>query len=145
MRTALLHLVTLLGAIAPTALLAAEGDQPVKVGSGVATTGLAQMVTGLLVVLALIFVAAWLYRRFGRMPFMANGAMKILGVLSLGTRERIVLLQVGEQQLLVGIAPGQMRTLHVLEEPLSAAVPAGHAGNDAFSQKLAAFMQGKKS
>jgi flagellar protein FliO/FliZ len=37
----------------------------------------------------------------------------------LGTRERAVLLQVGDQQLVVGVAPGRVQTLHVLDKPLS--------------------------
>jgi len=36
----------------------------------------------------------------------------------MGTRERVVLLQVGETQLLLGVAPGRVQTLHVLDKPL---------------------------
>lgn len=38
--------------------------------------------------------------------------MKIVGGVVLGQRERIVLLEVGDQWLVIGIVPGQIRTLH---------------------------------
>lgn len=80
---------------------------------------LIQTSLGLILILALIAGAAWLVKRFGNFKVGAQGRMKIVGGLSLGTRERVVLLQVGEQQLVVGVTPGRIQTLHVLDEPLS--------------------------
>ena len=37
----------------------------------------------------------------------------------MGARERVVLIQVGKQQMLLGVAPGRVQTLHVLDEPLT--------------------------
>jgi|GEM_PF-214999 len=79
---------------------------------------LLEMVLGLGVVLALIVLAAWVMRRVLRIQPSVNGRMRILGALSLGARERIVLLQVGGSQLVVGVAPGRIQTLHLLDEPL---------------------------
>jgi len=79
---------------------------------------LLEMVLGLGLVLALIVLAAWLMRRVLRMQPSVNGRMRILAALSLGTRERVVLLQVGGRQLLLGVAPGRIETLHLLEESL---------------------------
>ena len=84
------------------------------------TSNLLQTTLGLLAVLAMIAAAAWAVKRFGNFRTSVQGQMKIVGGVSLGTRERVVLLQVGEQQLVLGVAPGQIRTLHVLAEPLSA-------------------------
>ncbi len=83
-----------------------------------AIAGLLQVVLGLLVILLLIGGTAWLLRRFTHFQATAQGNMKILGGLPLGPRERVVLIQVGEKQLLVGVAPGRVQTLHVLEQPL---------------------------
>ena len=48
----------------------------------------------------------------------------------LGQKERAVLLKVGNTQILVGVAPGQVNTLHVLTEPLDLTKPdAGPADN----------------
>jgi len=46
--------------------------------------------------------------------------VQVLGGVSLGTRERAVLLSVDGTRLLVGVAPGQVRTLHVLERAAEA-------------------------
>ena len=90
----------------------AAGADPLAVGN------LVQLTLGLLAVLLLLGGLAWLLRRSGRFTSGVHGALQILGGVSMGTRERIVLLQVGRQQLLVGVAPGRIQTLHVLEEPI---------------------------
>ncbi len=81
-----------------------------------------QVMLGLLLVLGAIFVIAWLLRRFGQGSLMANNAMKIVASQALGTRERIVMVEVGEQQILLGVAPGRVSTLHVFE---TAVIPSG--------------------
>jgi flagellar protein FliO/FliZ len=81
-------------------------------------TSLWQLTLGLLLVLGLIIAIAWVLKRSGRLQMAAGGGLRILGGLSMGTRERVVLLQVGDTQLLVGVAPGRVQTLHVLNEPL---------------------------
>lgn len=82
------------------------------------TSSLLQVTLGLFVVLIVIAGAAWFARRFGHFNMAAKGNLRIVGGLSLGSRERIVLMQVGEQQILVGVAPGRINTLHVLETPI---------------------------
>ena len=80
---------------------------------------LLQLSFGLLVVLAAIVGSAWLLRRYGRLQSGVDGALRIIGGLSMGPRERVVLVQVGKQQLLLGVAPGRIQTLHVLDEPVT--------------------------
>lgn len=81
-------------------------------------SSLIQTTLGLLVVLMVIGGAAWAFKRFGNFQTGAHGKLKIVGGISLGSRERVVLLQVGSQQLVLGVSPGQIQTLHVLSEPL---------------------------
>jgi flagellar protein FliO/FliZ len=109
------------GLIAGTAR-AAEEKAPVSsvLADNNVTSHLLQTTLGLLAVLAVIIAIGWAVKRFGNLRGGVQGQMKIVGGLSLGTRERVVLLQVGEQQLVLGVAPGQIRTLHVLDQPLSA-------------------------
>jgi len=80
-----------------------------------------QLVLGLFLVLLMIVASAWLVKRLGRWQGGHTDQLKVVGGIAIGARERIVLLQVGEQQLLVGITPGNIRTLHVLDEPLPVA------------------------
>ncbi|MDH5180666.1 MAG: flagellar biosynthetic protein FliO [Gammaproteobacteria bacterium] len=100
-----------------------------------------QMFLGLALVLGVIFGMAWLVRRMGNIHPLGQGGLKILGGLSLGQRERVVLLQVGDTQLLVGLAPGQIRTLHVLDKPLTVTAP--QMKTPGFAERLNSVLQGK--
>ena len=79
---------------------------------------LAKIGFGLLVVVALIVALSWGMRRMGGFAGGGAGSLRILGGLSMGTRERVVLIQVCDKQLLLGVAPGRVQTLHVLEQPI---------------------------
>ncbi|GAB6197043.1 hypothetical protein PAGU2595_023620 [Lysobacter xanthus] len=76
-------------------------------------------VFSLLLVIGLILGLGWLAKR---MPGMQRGAgtsqLKIVASVALGPRDRAVVLDVGGQQLLVGVGQGGVRTLHTLEHPL---------------------------
>ena len=82
--------------------------------SPLATGAMMQTLGGLLLILVLIFALGWLFRRFGKLPMAGKGMVTVLGGISLGPRERAMVLQVGETRLLVGVAPGRVQTLHVL-------------------------------
>ena len=105
----------------------------------ISMTSLWQLTLGMLLVLALIAGIAWLLKRTGRFQVSAGGGLRILGGLSMGTRERVVLLQVGETQLLVGVAPGRVQTLHVLEHPLPAA--GANPGSTGFAEQLGRLLK----
>ncbi len=87
---------------------------------------LAQLAAGLMVVLLVIFVLAFLLKRFGIATGAVSGKLRVVAGLSLGGRDRIVLIQAGEEQLLVGISPGRIQTLHVLKEPIPMEDPAAN-------------------
>jgi flagellar protein FliO/FliZ len=102
---------------------------PVQQAAPSTAGGLLRVIVALLVVLAAVLAAAWLARRMRR--FSGGGStsnLELLAQLPLGPRERAVLLRVGECQLLIGVAPGSVRTLHVLERsssPMSAEATPG--------------------
>jgi flagellar protein FliO/FliZ len=117
-------------------------ETPILAESGFSDPNMAgnllQTMFGLIVVIAVIGGAAWAFKRFGHFQTGLHGQMKVVGGLSLGGRERIVLLQVGEQQLVVGVTPSRIQTLHVLKEALSMdEKPEAATG---FSMKLQAAM-----
>jgi len=91
--------------------------------------GLAQVTFALLIVLVAIFAVAWVARRMrGLSSRVAGGSIDVLADVSLGQKERAVLLKVGAKQILLGVAPGRVNTLHVLDEPLELTKPS--AGPD---------------
>lgn len=74
---------------------------------------------GLLVVLGVMLGLAWFVKRFVQVPGMARGKVQVIGGVSLGARERAVLLAVDGKRLLVGVAPGQVTTLMTLSDDLA--------------------------
>ncbi len=79
---------------------------------------LLQLFVGLFIVVLCIIVLAWMAKKMNRFQSSSDASLKILGALSLGTREKIVLLQIGDEQLVVGVSPGRLNTLHVLKTPI---------------------------
>lgn len=101
---------------------APKANEPATaVGAG----GLAQVTLSLLLVLAAVFAAAWVVRRLRGFGKFNNGALQVITEIAVGTKERVVLIQVGTQQLLIGVAPGRVSTLHVLSEPVSTTTTTG--------------------
>jgi flagellar protein FliO/FliZ len=118
--------------------------RPALAQSPISTSELVNLTLALLAVLVVIFALAWMMRRFGNFSVAANGALRILGGMSLGARERIVLVQVGEEQLVLGIAPGRVQTLHVLTEASRVPVNDRPAQAGVFAERLAAVMKRQK-
>jgi flagellar protein FliO/FliZ len=97
--------------------------------------GLLRATLGLALVLALIFAVGWLMRRIAPARGGAHGPLRIVGSQALGARERVVLLEVGEQWLVVGVAPGNVRSLATL--PRGELPPAPATPVTAFAAMLA--------
>ncbi len=77
-----------------------------------------QVTIALAIVLAAVFAAAWLMQRLRNFNGGGSGTIKVITSVALGAKERAILVQLGNQQLLLGVAPGRVSTLHVLSEPL---------------------------
>ncbi|QJD93983.1 flagellar biosynthetic protein FliO [Duganella dendranthematis] len=74
--------------------------------------GLLQTSLALIFVIGLMLGLAWLTKRFGPRNFGGgNSNIKLVGTLSVGTRERILVVEVGEQWIVVGASPGRMNAL----------------------------------
>jgi len=126
--------------------IAAEGDKTTLASktlstSPVSTGALVETLLGLLLVLAVIAFLAWLLRKTGQFHTASNSDMHIIASLALGPRERAVLLQVGEQQLLVGVTSQHVQTLHVLDEPVQTNNKQAHPSG--FADKLQQILQQK--
>jgi flagellar protein FliO/FliZ len=87
---------------------------PATTGAAVAGAGLVQTIFALLVVLAALAALAWFLKRFGPGQASGQGNLHIVGALSLGGRERIVVVEVGEQWIVVGASPGRINALATL-------------------------------
>ena len=79
----------------------------------------------LALVIGLIFGLAWLARRMpGLGGARGNSGLRVVRTLPLGTRERLVVVEVAGTQLLLGSGASGTRLLHTLETPLPADPPA---------------------
>jgi len=65
-------------------------------------------------VLALIWGAAWLIRRMAPLAGASHALIKVVATQAVGQRERVVLVEVADQWLLLGVAPGRVNTLQTL-------------------------------
>lgn len=136
--------------LAQAAVFARQSGEAAQAGS--ATGGgvsdpfslgsLLQFGFGLILVIGMIFLLAWILRRMNRVQGTVQGRLKILGGLALGSRERAVLVQVGDEQILLGVAPGRVSRLHVLKQPLEIR-PEGASPQDrgGFAARLAEALQ----
>lgn len=93
-----------------------------------------KLLFGLLLVVGLIFLLAWLLRRVQALNPRGNQAIRVISTQALGARERLVLVQVGKEQVLLGLSAGRITPLHVLEEPVH--LPDVEPANPEFAQRL---------
>lgn len=98
--------LTLLSAALLPTVACAETAAPPNLGSSVFS-----MLFGLAVVLALLFTSLWLLKRLSAPRGQAAGLMRIVAGTAVGTRERVVVLEVGSTWLVLGVAPGRITAL----------------------------------
>jgi len=78
------------------------------------TPGLVQATLGLALVLAVIWAAAWLLRRVAPAGGSSRSPIKLIATQAVGQRERVVLVEIADQWLLLGVAPGHVTALQTL-------------------------------
>lgn len=75
-----------------------------------------RMIVSLAAVLALVGALAWLAQKLRSGGRLKTGLIEIVSGVSLGAREKVVLLRVGKEQVLVGVSPSGMSALHVIRD-----------------------------
>jgi len=73
-----------------------------------------RMVASLALIVLIILAGAWLMRRTGLLRTGGGQSVKIVGAQSLGARSSIVVVQVEDAQLVVGVTPQQITLLHTM-------------------------------
>jgi flagellar protein FliO/FliZ len=105
---------------------------PLSVGS------VAQLALSLAAIVAFILAVSWLVKRLKLGTARGRGDMAVLDQLALGPRERIVLVRVGESQVLLGVGAGGVVALTPLTTPIALKSPPD-AG--AFAERLRELMK----
>lgn len=94
------------------------------VSPGVSGSAIGQMIVGLALIIGLLFVGAFVLRKLnGGRGFGQTGPLRIIGGLMIGPRERIVMIEAGDAWIVIGIVPGQIRTLHTMPKGEIPATP----------------------
>ncbi|QGU33492.1 flagellar biosynthetic protein FliO [Thermochromatium tepidum ATCC 43061] len=105
-----------------------------------ATGYLSQLVGGLVLVLLAIVVLAWFLRRVPGVATPGQGVIQVLAVRAIGARERLMLIQVGSEQILIAATAMGVTPLHRLTQPIE--LPADAPGD--FAELLKRFKHGKR-
>ena len=116
---------------------AAKPGAPVEVLS--AGTML-QFALGLAAVLGLILAAGWVMKR-SALGKSAPGMIKVVAGVAVGQRERVVIVDVADVRMVLGVAPGQVTTLHTIPHTEVRQHETEHAGAAA---GLKAWLQGNQ-
>ncbi|MDE2294420.1 MAG: flagellar biosynthetic protein FliO [Gammaproteobacteria bacterium] len=112
--------------------IAASAASPFSIGSLVQTT------LSLALVLASILAVAWALKRARLAPRGGRGTIGVIDQLAIGPRERVVLVRVGDAQLLLGIGPSGIVGLAPLANPVAVDPPAATATG--FADRLREFL-----
>lgn len=113
----------------PTAVFAASTDllTPSKLGS---------LILSVIFVIIAIVVVLYVLKRLMHTRNGFNKVMKIKSAMAIGNKERLVLVEVSDKTLLLGVTPQQISRLHVFDEPLDASTNS----TEAFPRTLRSFM-----
>jgi flagellar protein FliO/FliZ len=110
----------------------AQPASPLSVGS------VAQLSLSLIAIVALILAISWALKRLKLAGPRSSGEIAVIDQLSVGPRERIVLVRVGESQVLVGIGAQGLVPLTPLPSPI---VLKGSTPAPAFADRLRELMK----
>jgi flagellar protein FliO/FliZ len=125
------HLPYLFLACLATGAAQAETASPSLAQAG---TGIVQLLAGLALVVGLIFASLWLLKRLSTPRGATAGLLRVVAGTAVGPRERVVLVEIGDEWLILGVAPGSVSALHRLRRqdlgapPTEKAAPATDFG-----------------
>ena len=100
------------------------------------STSLLQWLVSCFLVIGLILLLAWLLKKSRLVPALAQNQLRVISALPLGNREKLLVVKVGEQQVLLGMTPTNINLLCQLETPL-----AEPAATMPFAAQLAKLMK----
>lgn len=135
--------ILLLLAIVAAPVLAADNSSTGQNASDLlAVDSLLRVSGGLLLVLLMMVLVFWLMKRAQVFKGGLHSELKVLGAISVGQREKLVLAQVGDAQILLGVAPGRVNKIHVLDKPLAVEKTAA-ADEQSFASRLEGLLSKK--
>jgi flagellar protein FliO/FliZ len=89
----------------------------VSVAPVIDATSIAEFGMSLIVVIAVILLVGWFYSRLKVGAGRGGDQINVVANRPLGPKERLLVIEVAGQQLLVGMTASQLQTLHVFDSP----------------------------
>jgi flagellar protein FliO/FliZ len=112
--------------VSPVLAIAAEfgadlEEQPLRnsaLTNSIQTDYVVQVLLSLVLVVSVIVLLSFLLKKINLQARTGSGAVRILSVVPLGAKDRLLLVAVGDEQLLLGSSPGNVQKLHTLDKPI---------------------------
>ena len=123
--------------VLPNAALAAQGTDGIPANGAV---DLLRLAGSLLLVIGAIVCVCWLYARAQSLRVSGRGAITVLASQPVGAKEQVVVVEVADKQLVLGVTSAHVQTLHVFDTPAVSAGQQPLAG--AFAERLRSAVRG---
>lgn len=106
------------------------------------TMGALQILAALSFVIFLMLAIAWLFKRVGPGMMQQQVPMKVIGGMRIGNREKIMVIEVADQWLILGVTSQQINTLASLpKQELNEALPSDMMNKNLFASWLKTTME----
>ncbi|MBT5231582.1 MAG: flagellar biosynthetic protein FliO [Methylococcales bacterium] len=106
---------------------------------------LVKMLLALAVVLGLFFSVVWLIKKVGNIQTQKGNDIQIISATAIGAKDRLVLVQVGSEQFVVGVSNSGIQKIHTLSVPLSSGEGDELTPSSSFFQTLKSIQKPKAS
>ncbi len=122
-----LKLALMMTLVSPALAAAAEFGSEIEsrpsrnsaLAGSIQTDYLVQLVLSLLLVVGIILLLSFVLKKINLQARTGSDALRILSVVPLGAKDRLLLVAVGDEQLLLGSSPGSVQMLHTLNKPIA--------------------------
>lgn len=105
---------------------ATDAVPTLPVSPGVGGGDILSVSISMFIVVAVIMVLGWFYSRSRMIGGGGSNVINVVATRALGPKERLMVVEVADQQLLVGMTPSGVQTLHVFDKPVCVAEEAGN-------------------
>lgn len=106
----------------------AQQNGSLNMNGNVGADRVMEVVVGLVIVLLAIMIIAWLARNYLNIRSMGGSGIRVVGGVSLGGKERVVVVEVSGEQVMLGVSPGRINKIHILENKIEERSPAAKGG-----------------
>jgi len=143
MRMTLIPAAAIIAAASVCVLAAGEADKVPALPSTATPSllGFVQVILALMLVIAAILGTAWLMRRLAPGPLGGPARLRVVGGAMVGPKERVVVIEVRDTWLVLGVTASSVSTLHSLPRPEDA--EAAPATGLPFAERLAGIIKAK--